>query len=122
MINLKPYDKQPIPEAGKEYHTFDDGKISPSRHSLIKVVEVIPFESCQDKELINTWKNDVEECYWLYSLETDYFVKAEYEPGEGAAYYVRTTDGGWFSIGWWGARLDVTGKLYENMIKYLEEK
>ena len=120
VINLTPYDKQVVPEVNKEYHAFDDGKISPSRHDIVKVLEVIPFEIAEPW-LIESWKKNVEECYWLYDKETDYFIKTECEGEEDPSYYVRTTDGGWFSIGWWGARLDVTGKLYEGMVKRLEE-
>lgn len=120
VINLTSYDKQIVPEVNKEYHAFDDGKISPSRHDVIKVLEVIPFEIAEPW-LIESWKKNVEECYWLYDKKTDYFVKTECEGEEDPSYYVRTTDGGWFSIGWWGARLDVTGKLYEGMVKRLGE-
>ena len=120
VINLTPYDKQTVPEVNKEYHTFDDGKISPSRHAITKVLEVIPFEIAESW-LIESWKKNVEECYWLYEKETDYFIKTEFEDEEDPSYFVRTTDGGWFSLGWWGARLDVTGKLYEGMVKRLEE-
>jgi hypothetical protein len=120
VINLTPYDKQSVPEVNKEYHTFDDGKISPSRHAIAKVLEVIPFEIAEPR-LIEAWKMSVEECYWLYDKETYYFIKTELEEEEDPSYFVRTTDGGWFSIGWWGARLDVTGKLYDGMLKWLEE-
>jgi hypothetical protein len=120
IINLISYDKQGVPEVNKEYHTFDDGKISPSRHAITKVLEIIPFEIAEPW-LIESWKKNVEECYWLYDKETDYFIKTEFEDEEDPSYFVRTTDGGWFSIGWWGARLDVTGKLYEDMLKWLEE-
>ena len=54
----------------------------------------------------------------MYAQETDYFVKANYlHPDIGAQWFVRTEDGGWFSIGWWGSRLDVDGSLYEKMIE-----
>ena len=35
--------KQQIPEVGKQYHFFDDGKIRPSRHSIATVLRVIPI-------------------------------------------------------------------------------
>lgn len=114
IINLTPYQKQPIPESGKEYHTFDDGKVKPSRHAITKVIELIPFDAAE-KWLIDAWKHNVEECYWLYATETDYFIKAEYEDDEDPSYFVRTVDGGWFSIGFWGSRLDVSGELYASM-------
>jgi hypothetical protein len=115
IINTTPYKLQPIPEVGKEYHAFDDGKIKPSRHEIIKIVELIPFTEA-DKELLEEWKQNVEECYWLYAPETDYFAKAEYE--DETSYFVRTEDGGWFSMGWFGSRLDIDGSLYEKMKEY----
>ena len=114
-INLTPYKLQPVPEVGKEYNAFDDGKIRPSRLEHVKIVEVIPFDKA-DEVLLNTWKQEVEECYWLYAEETDYFVKANcVQPDTGAQWFVRTEDGGWFSLGWWGSRLDADGSLYEKM-------
>lgn len=116
IINTKPYKKQPIPEVGKEYYAFDDGKISPSRLEVVKIIELIPFAECTDSELKTTWEENVTECYWLYDTETDYFVKAAYD--DETTYFVRTTDGGWFSLGWFGSRLDIDGSLYEKMKEY----
>ena len=113
IINTTPYKLQPVPEVGKEYHAFDDVKIRPSRLEHVKIVDVIPFKECQDNELISNWTVEVTECYWLYAQETDYFVKAEYD--DETSYFVRTTDGGWFSLGWFGSRLDIDGSLYEKM-------
>ena len=116
IINTTPYKLQPVPEVGKEYHAFDDGKIRPSRLEHVKIVEVIPFKECTDNALISTWTEEVTECYWLYAQETDYFVKAIcVQPDTGAQWFVRTEDGGWFSMGWWGSRLDVDGELYKKM-------
>jgi hypothetical protein len=119
VINTKPYKEQPVPEVGKEYHIFDDGKISPSRHYTAKIVEVIPFEKCEDLELMSKWADEVIECYWLFATATDYFVKAESSYDENPLFFVRTADGGWFSIDypnvWMGARLDIDGHLYEKM-------
>ncbi len=117
VINTTPYKLQPVPEVGKEYHTFDDGKIKPSRHAITTIVEVIPFKEA-DTELLKDWKQNVEECYWLYATETDYFIKTEYEDEDEPSYFVRTKDGGWFSMGWFGARLDIDGSLYEKMKEY----
>jgi hypothetical protein len=115
IINTTPYKLQLVPEVGKEYHAFDDGKIKPSRLEIVKIVELIPFEKA-DEELLKEWKQNVEECYWLYAPETDYFAKAEYE--DETSYFVRTEDGGWFSMGWFGSRLDIDGSLYEKMKEY----
>lgn len=122
IINPKPYELQPIPTVGKEYHIFDDGKINPSRHGITTIVEVIPFNEADD-EILKAWCQDVAECYWLYASETDYFIKSEYDDGDEPSYFVRTTDGGWFSLGWFGARLDIDNSLYNEMIKrYSEEQ
>lgn len=115
IINTTPYKLQPVPEVGKEYHAFDDGKIKPSRLEVVKIVELIPFTEANE-ELLKEWKQNVEECYWLYASETDYFAKAEYE--DETSYFVRTEDGGWFSMGWFGSRLDIDGSLYEKMKEY----
>lgn len=110
---------QPIPEVGKEYHIFDDGKISPGRHYMATIVEVIPFETCDNRALLETWAMEVQSCEWLYSTATDYFIKAESNFDKNPLFFVRTKDGGWFSIDypdcWMGARLDIDGKLYKEM-------
>lgn len=110
-----------IPEVGKEYHIFDDGKIRPSRHYIAKILEVIPFGDRKDKELQDAWQENVKEAYWLFAPETDYFIKATSDFDKDPLYFVRTVDGGWFSIDypntWMGARLDLDGSLYKSMIE-----
>ena len=113
VINTTPYNRQPVPEVGKEYHAFDDGKIKPSRHSIVRITEIVPFTAVNNKVFLEEWQQEVEDCYWLYAKETDYFVKAEWD--DETSYFVRTKDGGWFSLGWFGARLDIDGSLYEKM-------
>ncbi len=115
VINTTPYKWQPVPEVGKEYHAFDDGKIKPSRHSIVRITEVVPFAAVNHKAFLEEWQQEVEDGYWLYAKETDYFIKAEYVEKDRPAYFVRTKDGGWFSLGFWGARLDIDGSLYEKM-------
>lgn len=122
IINTTPYKEQPVPEASKEYHVFDDGKIKPSRHSIVRVIEVVPFAEVRQEELLEEWRQDVMDCYWLYAPETDYFIKAEYDDEEEPAYFVRTKDGGWFSLGFFGARLDTDGSLYSKMIELFGEE
>jgi hypothetical protein len=120
VINLRPYKEQAVPEVGKEYHTFDDGKVRPSRHSIVTISEVIPFSKCTDEDLLESWRDEVKTCYWLFATETDYFVKAEYD--DETSCFVRTTDGGWFSLGFFGSRLDIDGSLYKIMLdQYGEE-
>lgn len=121
VINTKPYKEQPVPEVGKEYHIFDDGKISFGRHYVAKVTEVLPFEKVANPEsqLYRAWEENIMEAYWLFAQDTDYFVKAESSYDNNPLFFVRTVDGGWFSIDypnvWMGARLDIDGSLYEKM-------
>ena len=121
IINTTPYKLQPVPEVGKEYHIFDDGKINPSRHYLAKIEKLIPFGDVYDheSELYLAWKDNVKEAYWLFAEHTDYFIKAISDYDKNPLFFVRTKDGGWFSIDypgyWMGARLDIDGELYEQM-------
>lgn len=106
-----------IPEVGKTYNCFDDGKIRESRLYTVDVVKVVPFNQI-DKETLIKWEELVHECDWLFSKETDYFVKTE-NGEDGDAIFVRTLDGGWFSIGEFmnSGRLDVDGELTKIMSK-----
>lgn len=120
IINVESYEKQPLPEIGKEYHIFDDGKIRESRHYICEIVDIIPFEDCKDKKLIEAWENIVKEDKELlgfFATETDYFVKGVSSFDKNPLYFVRTNSGGWFSIdypNWWmGAELDIDGSLYK---------
>jgi hypothetical protein len=121
ILNKQEYKRQSVPEVGKEYHIFDDGKIRPSRHSITKVAEVIPFEEFKDEEILEAWHEEVEDCYWLFAPETDYVIRTTFEKDEDS-YFVRTKSGGWFSLGFFGAQLDIDGSLYNKMIeRYGEE-
>ena len=116
IINTEPYKLQPVPEVGKEYHIFDDGKIRLSRHDIVRIIDVIPFED-EDlgTDLLDKWSAEKEECDWLYAQETDYFVRAKCGKDTDHMYFVRTVDSGWFSLGFWASRLDTDGSLYEKM-------
>ena len=123
VINTTPYNLQPLPEVGKEYHIFDDGKISYGRHYIAKILKLIPYEDAREiTALHKAWEEQVAECYWLYNKTTDYFVMAESDYDKDPLYFVRTKDGGWFSIDypscWMGARLDIDGSLYNEMLKW----
>ena len=104
-----------LPEIGKTYNYFDDGKIKKSRKMSVVITEIIPFDNI-DSQTLKQWQEDVEECHWLYSKETDYFIIADLEVSESKIekiIFVRTIDNkdGWFSMGWWGGRLDIDGEL-----------
>ena len=120
IVSLQSYKEQPVPEEGKRYHIFDDGKISFARHYAAEVEEVIPFDKCNDEDLIAAWRNETIICHWLFAEHTDYFIKAKTNYDKNPLYFVRTVDGGWFSFdyptAWMGARLDIDGSLYQQLI------
>lgn len=47
-----------IPEVGKEYNFFDDGKISPSRHHKAKVLRVVPYD---EEVIVNRFDYDLDQ-------------------------------------------------------------
>ena len=100
-----------IPEVGKTYNCFDDGKISKSRIYTVDVIEIIPFDKIGD-DIYDNWKYAVEQHDWLFAIETDYFIITD-NGEDGRAVFVRSVDGGWFSIGDFmnSGRLDVDNQL-----------
>ena len=89
--------KAELPKVNQIYNCFDDGKINHSRLYTVNVKEVVSFNKI-DNITLKEWKEEVKQCYWLYAEETDYFIKTE-NGEDGDAVFVRTKDGGWFSIG-----------------------
>lgn len=105
-------------ELNKTYNYFDDGKIKESRRMPVIIEETIPFNMI-DSETLEIWKDEVEDCYWLYAKETDYFIKGRLELSdmrEEIVYFVRTLNNGWFSLGFWGGRLDLDGSLSNSIL------
>ena len=103
------------PVLGQTYNYFDDGKIRPSRRMEVVITEIIPFNEI-DAETLESWKEEVEECNWLYAKETDFFAKGDLKVSDDKIekiIFVRTINNndGWFSLGWWGGRLDIDGSL-----------
>ena len=126
----------PIPEVGKEYHFWDDGKSSVSRHYIARVERIITPEQAKEIVIVtesgdfftlyDSWVETKEQCDFLYDQETDFFVECscpKYD--DHNLWFVRTVDGGWFSIDnencWQSGRLDVTGERYESIIKFCKE-
>ncbi len=105
-----------VPEVNKEYIYFDDGKIRESRKATAIITEVVAFEAI-DSETKKYWEEEVVDCYWLYETTTDYFIKSHLKELNEDVVFVRTQDGGWFSLGWWAGRLDIDGKLTELLNK-----
>lgn len=130
----------PIPIVGEFYHFWDDGKSSVGRHYIAKCEEIISLEEAKtlfadvegdDGEptiisLYDTWVLEKHFCDFLYAKDTDCIVKCSIPKyDDDPIYFVRTVDGGWFSIdftnSWQGGRLDVTGEKYNSIIKFYEE-
>lgn len=131
IISMETYKKASIPEVGKDYIFFDDGKTSYSRIYKAKVLRVIPYneEVYVDKYdydtqgLISTsiqevHKEEVKQCDWIYTPETDYFIECSIPKyDDNTIWFARTKDGGWFSMNiqtdWQSGRLDVDGLITE---------
>lgn len=115
-----------IPILNKTYYFFDDGKIRYSRRSRVVIKEIIPFNEI-DQETLAKWKEEINECDWLYKETTDYFVKAEaIEEVNGnvideTLIFVRSKNDGWFSLGFWAGRLDIDGTLNAFCEEHFEE-
>lgn len=135
----------PLPVVGKKYHFFDDGKIKPSRHYIAKIVKLIPFSEfenvkyedllCEEEatqyladkdhtgpNLLEIWKEEIENCDWVFAKETDYAVKAIVEVyDDNPIFFVRDKHGAWFSLGtvtgWESGRLDIDNSLFDTFIK-----
>lgn len=116
---------QPVPEVGKRYHCFDDGKITFSRHYIIKVDEVLDHMVFKKKypEWFQKYIEAAREHYWLYSRRTDKFIITYKGENDEFGVFVRTKQGGWFGIGsWWNSgRLNVTGNLWDNLVARIDQ-
>lgn len=132
-----------IPEIGKYYHFFDDGKTSPNRHYICrceriitpdeakKIIVEVPnqyMDNVMDSvSLYDHWHdNEVPNGYWLIADKTDYFVECScpnYD--DNNLWFARTVDGGWFSMdiqSWWqGGRLDVDGEIFQRILNDIKE-
>lgn len=121
--------KQTLPELGKRYHFFEDGKSGPSRHYIVEITEIIPFEEMIDGELLDVYDTEVRECDFLYAPETDYFVYGRKVlldntlDMEDEFIFIRTNYGGWFSFGHWfeDGLLDVDNSKYNAIAEYWEQ-
>lgn len=134
------------PEIEKEYHFWDDGKVSPSRHYICKVVDIIsleqakdimleftqfdymcdyfspPFEEVIKMSLYDIWMYQKESCDWVFADETPYFVKISIPTyDDNDLYCACMKGGGWFSLdiqsGWQGGVLDIDGEKWNNTMK-----
>lgn len=138
-------EKKELPIVGQKYHFWDDGKTSTSRHYICKCERIVTSEEAKsiivtvpewnfdfnenefnDISLYDHWKIEVYNHDWLYAEDTDYFVECscpKYD--EDNLWFIRTKDGGWFSMNvqnsWQGGRLDIDGKIFEDIINEIKE-
>ena len=122
---------RPIPIVGKKYHCFDDGKITFSRHYIVEVTEVLGQMAFKRKyrEAFEKYLQESKSHYWLYSRSSDKFIIArivnDEKYDEEINVFVRTKQGGWFSIGYpnWGdgGRLDISGSLWDGLVEMIDE-
>lgn len=116
---------KPIPEIGRKYHCFDDGKITFSRHFIIQVDEVLGHQEFKRKykELFEKYREAVKNNYWIYSTHSDKFIITHKGENDELGVYVRTKQGGWFGIGnWWNsAELDVTRELWNGLVNRIDD-
>lgn len=106
-------------KVGVDYDYFDDGKIKPSRKYNVTITKILKKNEI-DEDTLKLWEEESTKCDWLYAKETDYFIKGELWidlTRNEEITFVRTLDGGWFSLGFWGGRL----KEKEFWPKYIEE-
>ena len=102
-----------VPILNRVYNVFDDGKVSESRRYEVTVKEIIPFKEI-DRDTLEQWNEEVKECDFLYEKETDFFIKSW--NGDDTETFVRTKDGGWFSMGYLcSGRLDIDGTLTQRL-------
>lgn len=133
-----------MPKVGKFYHFWDGGKQSVSRHYICKCERIITPEEAKNiqvevsqwdfeskteyKEIMSLydqWKDEVNNCDWLYSNDTDYFIECscpKYD--ENNIWFVRTKNNDWFSINiqssWQSGRLDIDESIFNSIIEELE--
>lgn len=121
--------KQTLPKIGQRYHFFEDGKSEPSRHYIIEVTNLVPFEAVTDGELLDIYDTEVKECDFLYAPETDYCVYGRKVLSNNVLdmddefIFIRTNYGGWFSFGHWfeDGQLDVDSSKYNEIVEYWEQ-
>lgn len=106
-----------LPEIGKTYNCFDDGKIRKSRMYQVTITEIIPFKDADD-ELLKLWEEEGICRTWMFD-KIDYFIR--FSSNENEQYpngvFARTKDGGWFGLSdWWNSgRLDFDGTLTQSL-------
>lgn len=129
---------KPIPEIGKVYKFYDDGKARISRQYDALVLDVITKEEAKAKlikcfdpelcvtsvrELYDVWKDTAIYTYWLFAKDTDRLIECDIPSYDANhIWFARTINGSWFSMNiqsfWQSGVLDVTNELTEKLNSY----
>jgi len=102
-----------LPVLNKEYDFFDDGIVSENRKHKVLITAIIPF--CEiNKNILELWKREANNCDWIFNNKTDYFLKGTLmvKPAKKLI-FARTKTGHWFSFNdnFWDGLLDISGKI-----------
>ena len=140
-------DRSFLPEVGKEYYFYDDGKVSISRQYKVRITDIIPFSEAKNrvycvtgKDIINQlnrynfeaptydkiWEKSKIDYPWIFTKDTDYIVIARYV-GDNPAWFIYEnydmlfgqSGCGWYTFDdYYNGRLDVDGSLTEQIKNY----
>lgn len=102
-----------LPEIGKIYNFYDDGKITESRQYKCKIIDIVPFRKVS-KTTKQQWWSIVNKHPWLFKPDTDYFILGEIKDSIDSNHiFFRTLEDGWFSVSFEFARkgFDIKDKL-----------
>ena len=127
---MKECNLKQVPEVGKIYHFWDDGKTSDSRHYLARCDEIIYIKDARnikvkrdgkEMSLLDIWISEKTNHPWIMQRTTDYIIKCSIPVYDNdPIYFARSTDGGWFSMnvtGWWQSGiLDIDDSIYNSII------
>lgn len=146
VIIDREYNLEPVPEVGKEYHFWDDGKSSPSRHYICRCERLLTCEEAKTivfdlkfypdptkkeyisykKTLFEIWQEEIKGTSWIFEEDTDYFVEVSCPTfDDNKLWAARTKWGGWFTLEisfWQGGEIDVTGEKFRNIVENCEEE
>ena len=121
-----------IPEVGKVYKFYDDGKVGSSRRYWAKVKKVLDIEetknilvSIYDEDdwvkvpLYDVIQEEIRHCDWLYSKEQKEVICCAIPAYDcNDIWVIRDKTGGWFSINvqnsWQGGQLDVDNDYFDD--------
>lgn len=104
-------------QIGDKFNCYDDGKVRPSRHSVITIVDIIPRKKWTTEQKNLVCKTIIENEDLFSSKQTELIVGKYYND---KIYFLKTTYDEYFSTGWSGGLLDVDGTLTKNLIESLE--